>query len=112
MSYKEPDYEPVILQKLAATEDLLRSFMARLEEPPKGKGGRSVPVIAPIAGEIAWEWDHSAVVKDGWLLCTIYGTGGVEREIDSPAEGQPNIIARRFCSRGDKIATIETDVLV
>lgn len=112
MAQREPDYEAVILQKLKTMEYLLRLFMANLEGLPQKRGRGSFPVYAPIAGEIVWEWYQGDVVKEDWLLCTIYGGGGVEMEVDSPAEGQLSIITRRFCGRGDKIATIETDVLV
>lgn len=39
MTYKEPDYETVILLKLGVMEDLLKSFMASLEEIPQKKRG-------------------------------------------------------------------------
>lgn len=109
MTCKESDLGAEILQKLEATEDLLKSFMASLEGPLPKKGGELVPVEAPIAGEIRWYLRSGTRVKRGDSLCVIEGSRDTE-EVHSPATGTLSIRpGLREVRAGMTIATIETD---
>lgn len=53
MTYREPNHETLIVQKLRAMEDLLKSFMDRLKELTKKKGVET-SIHATITGRIHW----------------------------------------------------------
>ncbi|MFQ5956752.1 MAG: hypothetical protein ACE5KK_03145 [Candidatus Brocadiales bacterium] len=69
MTYEEQDYGKVIIEKLEAIEDFLKSFMPSLQEPHHEKG-RRVRVRAGVRGRII-EWTNKKKVEVGDLLCTI-----------------------------------------
>ncbi|HHT9133194.1 MAG TPA: hypothetical protein ACFYED_12060 [Candidatus Tripitaka californicus] len=58
MTYKEPDYETVIVQKLRAMEESLKSFMAGLEEPLLRKKVLAT-IEAPVSGTIV-RWKRTS----------------------------------------------------
>lgn len=115
MTYKETDYEELVLQKLADMEDFLKSFMAGLKDPYRRETkGWVVKIKSRSRGEIFWSrdvWDGK-VVKEGEFLCLI-SIDGVSERVYSPADGQLNIVVKRgWVEIGTIIAEIETDVLV
>lgn len=70
MGYEEQDYETLILEKLEAMEESLKSFMSSLEVPGQKLIRRKVPVYANGSGTIRWAQIYGDVDKDE-LLCTI-----------------------------------------
>lgn len=88
MPYKEPDYETVILLKLGAIENSLKSFMSSLKEPLQKEWGRAVIVYAPVSGRISWFFGDDNEVKEGWVICSInYDPARPEKNVPSPATG-------------------------
>lgn len=88
MTYREPDYETVILQKLRAMEDVLKSFMSRLKEPLQKEWGGAVTVYAPVSGRISWFFGDDNEVREGWVICSInYDPARPEKNVPSPATG-------------------------
>lgn len=90
VTYEEPVYETLLLQKLKDIEDLLRAFLANLEEPTLEKEATYVKVKAPEDGKIiGWYKTHGDEVKEGEPLCEFEPEDEPRRHypIDSPAKG-------------------------
>lgn len=116
MTYREPDHETVIAQKLRAMEDLLKSFMSRLKEPLQEKSILAT-VEAPVSGTVI-EWKQTS----GWVgwdtpLCDIratelYGGGVVTVYYRYGEEGYLHIEVREGYEviAGETLATIEDTV--
>lgn len=112
MGYEEQDYETLILEKLEAMEESLKSFMSSLEVPGQKLIRRKVPVYANGSGTIRWaQTDGGDVDKDD-LLCTI--TDKVTRLtyfVYSPAAGDLFINRRAYdgseVTEGQEIAGIK-----
>lgn len=111
MTYKEPNYETVIVQKLRAMEDLLKSFMDSLERPFQRKGSE-ISVYAEITGIIRWRKSALQPVAYGDELCRIYSTErpGVSDYVSARGGGilfiEPGADEGAVVSMGDLIATI------
>ncbi|MEE9584962.1 MAG: hypothetical protein V3W51_05720 [Candidatus Brocadiales bacterium] len=111
MGYEEQDYETLILEKLEAMEESLKSFMSSLEVPGQKLIRRKVPVYANGSGTIIWAQIYGGVDK-GDLLCTI--TDKVTRLtyfVYSPAAGDLFINGRAHdgseVTEGQEIARIK-----
>ncbi|HHT9119705.1 MAG TPA: hypothetical protein ACFYD3_04045 [Candidatus Hypogeohydataceae bacterium YC41] len=87
MIQKEQELETVILQKLRAMEDLLKSFMSSLKELSQKKGLDEV--YAPASGEIRWYVSSGDQVGSGELLRVAENPRipGDTTDIRSPAIG-------------------------
>ncbi|MBI5125193.1 MAG: hypothetical protein HZA70_03050 [Planctomycetes bacterium] len=118
MTYKEPNYETVILLKLGAMEGQLKSFMAGLEEPLLRKKVLAT-IEAPVSGTIVRWKRTSGWVGFGTHLCTIRATklyGGGIFWVKSTHEGYLHLHISAGegyeVSAGETIATIEDTVWI
>lgn len=116
MTYREADHEAVTVQKLRAMEDLLKSFMASLEEPLQKGWEEFDEVISPVEGRILkWTKGDNTEVWPSDPLCEIeYTEFGEYRKhiwlVSSPAKGTLHIIVREgSVSEGMKIGVILRD---
>jgi hypothetical protein len=107
MSYKEPDHEAVVVQKLKEMEEQLESFMSEWGGPLK-KAERFVDVHAPVGGKITWHrWDGP--VKEHEPIFEIrHGVFQMRQWIvESPADGTLEVFAGPGeVSKGWRIARI------
>ncbi|MDI6760886.1 MAG: hypothetical protein QMD05_08665 [Candidatus Brocadiaceae bacterium] len=91
MTQREADYEAVIVQKLRAMEDLLKSFMSSLEELPRKM--LRTQVRSRTYGQIRW-WTDLLEVEDNERLCFIEGKAGASDEnVYAPRAGRLLILA-------------------
>lgn len=117
MTYKEPDYETLILLKLRAMEDFLKSFMSSLNEPFQRKQRMSIQVQAPARFEkcriYRWNFRDGDTVVGGDLLCVVENIRipGDAENVYSPAMGILNILVRagEEVRGGGTIATIRVE---
>jgi hypothetical protein len=110
MTYKEQDYEAVILQKLEAMEDFLKSLMSDFERPFEKKG-RIVPVEAPATGKVLKWFGGNRLVREGEPLCKFeYSRIPFTKPITAPAAGFLRIEVGEWIevSIGDTLAKIDT----